>query len=422
MDSRLSLLVLFIGISGSLALHIVMSPDEAEKIMKRDSAFSEGLAGFVDNKLADGSQAKTKKDKIIELKRLVTNALQGLKKAKKYDAENQKVSVEIKRQSPPALPLDVKSEDMSSLEKLVDSLISEKNQKRGCYNGNCYTNYGKEVEVPEKEAAGGLSSESADEVDKILQSVKRLVKTQALRDGEAPSKAKKSPVPPPPSSENIISDSGDVGDKMLAKVKDLIKKAAGGKNGKIFIESKRKASADATKLEANVEKLLRRISQLTKKEASPDVGDITLKAVRDMAAKRQASNQGQTPKASSEGGKVKDEVSLSDIKNEINELLSKIEPSKDASKPAKEVEHEDVAVESEAVEKAGKVDKRREMIVDLLKTYDEMTKKSAKHDTYASELENASRSLGSGKVSKQTEASIRGFDTEAGTKRRSHPK
>ena len=94
----------------------------------------------------------------------------------------------------------------------------------------------------------------------------------------------------------------------------------------------------------------------------------------------------------------------------------------DASKPAKEVEHEDVAVESEAVEKAGKVDKRREMIVDLLKTYDEMTKKSAKHDTYASELENASRSLGSGKVSKQTEASIRGFDTEAGTKRRSHPK
>ena len=150
------------------------------------------------------------------------------------------VSVEIKRQSPPALPLDVKSEDMSSLEKLVDSLISEKKQKRGCYNGNCYTNYGKEVEVPEKEAAGGLSSESADEVDKILQSVKRLVKTQALRNGEA----KKSPVPPPPSSENIISDSGDVGDKMLAKVKDLIKKAAGGKNGKIFIESKRKASAD----------------------------------------------------------------------------------------------------------------------------------------------------------------------------------
>ena len=61
--------------------------------MKRDSAFSEGLAGFVDNKLADGSQAKTKKDKIIELKRLVTNALQGLKKAKKYDAENQKGKV-----------------------------------------------------------------------------------------------------------------------------------------------------------------------------------------------------------------------------------------------------------------------------------------------------------------------------------------
>lgn len=379
------LFLLAVGLSGSLALHIVMSPEEAEQIMKRDDGFSKGLAGFVDKKMSPQSNDVVKKEEKMDgIKTLLTRALQSLKKAKKYH-KDPAVSVEIKKNvAPPGLPLDSqskRSDDMASLETLVDRLIKEVNvkRKRSCHSFNCMTNYGREADN-----AGEAKKTTSADLDEIYRSVKRLVKTS--------------------NSDDVISDAGDVGDRMLSKVNEMIKKKSEGKSQTIFEFPHAQSDAPTkAQLERKAEKLLHQISQISKKDSASKVST-----------------------------EVKDQQkdSVTDIKKELTNLLRKFNSNSDrdaVSKQANEVTSDDVAVEAKAApavvsKKEAKVDKRRAMIVDLLKTYDEMKKRKVtkKSDVYANELENASKTLKRG-LSEKTAALLKGFETDLPQKT-SHPK
>eukprot|EP00112_Aurelia_sp_Birch-Aquarium-sp1_P019424 Seg48.15 transcript_id=Seg48.15/GoldUCD/mRNA.D3Y31 product="hypothetical protein" protein_id=Seg48.15/GoldUCD/D3Y31 len=419
MEIRVGFL-LFFAFTESLCLHIIVSPDEAQKILKRDDEFSRGLAGFIDKKISESKDAKDdKREKINELKSLIQQALDDADKKKK-DAADSEV-IQKKEASPPALPLDSSGakREMSSLETLLEDLLQEVEAKKK-RDAQGWTNYGKK-EAAQDNAINQKKSvvDSDSELEDLYKDVKRLVKTQALRDGVNSKKSAstfENSIAEEPATEKkdsiIVSDSGE---RMLENVKRMIAEKKAKKEAKSAIEKQ-------------IDNLIKKISEdnSLKPEA---VADMTLNGVKKMVSNKLAAKEVKRSEVKSD---PKPKVSLDSLMNEVTSLLKKYKKSSKDTQSMKSVIVEDVAVESKRnapVKKSTKSDRQRELIEELLKS---MNKREAKKpindienelESLTNAVDKRSKSGSQDKVSKETAEAIKGFDVELShKKRRSHPK
>lgn len=403
-------------VAETMPLHIVISPDEASKIMKRDDAFSKGLAGFIERTVSGSNHVKvTKREKINELKSLIQKALNDVD-SKKYD-NTKKESEEDSSAAPPALPLDAKTrKDFSKLETLVDKMLDEESQKA---KRQGWIHYGKKKEILDtKEQLEKKVKEmdnSQEKLENIYQKVKRLV---ALAKG-----SKVQHIPPlPKKHDTVISDSGDVGSEMLKSVKKMI------------AEKKTKENQESGDVTSIAEELRDLTEKLSKKNIAPsDVGELSLNAIKRIIAGQAKKDQVKSHPSS----KAMEKVTLDSIMHEVSDLLRKMKP-KSGSKGehnSDEVMKTDVAIEEAERPRKDRPrnvhsQRRKELMAKLIQTYDALSKENDhSSDAVEEELETLSSSAMKrssnlkDKVSKETAEAIKGFDIAPnGKRRRSHPK
>eukprot|EP00795_Rhopilema_esculentum_P003743 gene3742-15018_t len=379
-----------------MALHIVVSPDEAAKLMKRDDEFSKGLAGFIDEKLSGKQHIKvTRSDKVGELKSMIRELLNKADESK---------TQEKKQVSPPALPLDTQTKEVSDLEVLVKNLLKEVRNKRKREQDG-WVHWGK------KEAEKDDKKDSAEDSDVELASLYKKLKDFVNKE-EAKDESTGNAVV---SEETIITDSG-VGKNDVKR-----SKAKGAESG----------------LVSKLDNLIKEIT--TKAKVSHlDVGDLSLNAIKKMIADKESSAASDVKEPEVKGhpkpeSDKENDISLDSLLDDAKQLLRKYKPKSSHSGESKsdEIVKEDVAVETTTkLKRKTKEEQRKELLAKLIKHYNSLMKRSAKpSDDVEDELEKLSKNLNkreahTSNVSKETERAIRGFDIEVSgkKKRSSHPK